>query len=104
MVQEVSDTRTSGRFYVLVVQYVLIFGLTSWVITPRILQALGSLHNWVARRVSGRMPWFQNVKWEYSSIGEAVVDVGLGKIGGYIPRLHNSVVHYIATQPIFTFI
>ena len=46
--REGDDTRTSGRFYVVVFQSVLIFGSESWVITPRILQALGSLHNWLS--------------------------------------------------------
>ena len=32
-----ADTRTSGRFYVAVVQSILSFGSKSWVIMPRIL-------------------------------------------------------------------
>ena len=50
-VQEGNDTRNSGRFDVAVFQSILIFGLDSWVITPRILWELGRLHNWVAQRI-----------------------------------------------------
>ena len=50
------ETRTSGVFYVTVVQPVLIFGSESWVVTPRILRALESLHHQVARQISGWMP------------------------------------------------
>ena len=58
--QEGSDTRTSGRFYVAVVQSDLILGQYSWPITPFILWDLGRLHNWVAQRISVPMPRFQN--------------------------------------------
>ena len=34
-------------------------------------------------------------------IVEALEDAGMGTIVEYIARGHNSVVHYIATQPVF---
>ena len=68
-------------FYVDVVHYFLIFGSESWVVTPCILRALGSLHNRVARRISGRMPRCQNIQWEYPPIVKFLTDAGLGTIG-----------------------
>ena len=53
-------TRTSGRFYVAVVQYVLLFGSELWVFTPLILRVMGSFHNWVARSILVRIPQCKN--------------------------------------------
>ena len=39
------DTSTSGRFYVVMTQSVLISGSELWVITTCIIQELESLHN-----------------------------------------------------------
>ena len=63
--QERANTRKSGRFYVAVVQSVLIFVSESWVTTPRILWVLGSLHNWVAWWIYVRVPWWNTGQWEY---------------------------------------
>ena len=65
------------------------------------MQVLGSLCNWVAQCISGRMPWCWNILWEYPQIGEALSDAGLDPIGGYIYQRHISAAQYIATRPIF---
>ena len=44
LVWEGNDTRNSGRLYMAVVRYVLLFGSKSQVIIPRILWTLGILH------------------------------------------------------------
>ena len=49
-----ADTRTSGRFYLAIVQAVLRFGAETWVLTPRIGRLLGVFHHRVARRISGK--------------------------------------------------
>ena len=51
--REGADTRTSGRFYIAIVQAVFLFGLETWVVTPRIKRLLGCFHHRVARRLSG---------------------------------------------------
>ena len=100
--QEGEYPRTSGRFYVAVVKSVLLFGSEMWVLTPRILRAIGSLHNWVARWISGRMPQrLRNRGWGYPPIEEALENAGLETIGIYITRRQNTVAQYIATRPIF---
>ena len=40
LVREGSDKRTVGRFYVAVVQAVLLFGYETWLTTPRLEKAL----------------------------------------------------------------
>ena len=47
-VKKGADTRTSTRFYMAVVQSVLLLGSYSWVVTPNILRLLGSLHTGMA--------------------------------------------------------
>ena len=84
-----------------VVQSVLLLGSHLWVVTPNILRLLGSLHNWVVQRITGRMPQFWNSCWEYPLIGEALSESGLETIGGYISRRHTSVVQYITMRSIF---
>ena len=59
-----ADTRTFGRFHVAVVQSVLLLGSSLLVVTINILRLLGSLHNWVAQRITGRIPWYRNDFWE----------------------------------------
>ena len=78
------DTRTSGRFYVEVVQFAMLLGLGSLVFTPRILQTLGSFHNLVARSNLGRMPRRQNGQRYYPLIGEELAQAGMVSIGEYI--------------------
>ena len=51
-----ADTRISWRFYVVVVQSLLIFVLEFWVATPHILRALGRLNSWVAWHIYGQIP------------------------------------------------
>ena len=53
--QEGAGIIISGSFYMAVVQYILLFGLEVWVITPRILRVLGRLHKMGSR---SRCPLF----------------------------------------------
>ena len=50
------DTRTSGNFYKVVVQVVLLFGSEIWVMTPWVGLILGGFHNMVALRLVGIKP------------------------------------------------
>ena len=65
------------------------------------MQALGSLHNWLAQWISVQMPWCWNGRWEYPPIVEALSDAGLDTIGGYISQRHISAAQYISTGSIF---
>ena len=64
--QEGADTRTSGHFYITVIQAILLFGLEIWVVTLRIKRLLGGFHHRVARGISGKIPrrWAEG-RWEY---------------------------------------
>ena len=54
--REGADERTSGRFYLAIVQAILVFVLETWVTTPRIGRILGRFHHWVEQRITGKQP------------------------------------------------
>ena len=56
MGREGSSPRVSGMLFKVVVQTVLIFRLETWVLTPRIGQALGRSQHRVTRWIIGRQP------------------------------------------------
>ena len=90
-----------GRFYVAVVQAVLLFGSKTWVTTPWMDKALKGFHHQVVQQMAGMVPKRQrDGTWVYAPIGEALEMVGLDDIGVYIARHQKMVVQYIATHPI----
>ena len=95
--REVVDRRTEGRFYVAVVQAVLLFGLETWVVTPWLENSLMGFYHWVVRRMVGMVPKCQlDGTWVYPPIGTALAKVGLDDVGVYIARLQNMVAQCIA--------
>ena len=53
---ECANHRVSGTFFKAVVQGVLIFGLETWVLNPRMGKELGSFQHRIVRRITGRKP------------------------------------------------
>ena len=86
------DKRTSGRFYVAVVQAVLLFGSETWVLNPRLNKSLAGFHHWAERRMAGMGPkTHPDGTWVYPPIGAALTMVGLEEIGVYITRCQKTV-------------
>ena len=56
ILRELTDMRTTGRFYVAVVQAVLLFGSKTWVMTPLFEKALEGFHHRSARQMAGMGP------------------------------------------------
>ena len=54
--REGSDRRAVGRFYMAVVQAVLLFGSKTWVRTHELEKSLKGFHQWVVRRMAGMGP------------------------------------------------
>ena len=50
------DPKVLVHFLKAVTQVVLLFGAETWVLTPRMEQALDSFHHRLARRLTGRQP------------------------------------------------
>ena len=100
--REGADAKTSGMFYVAIVQQILLFGSETWVVSPRVLSALESLHHRVARRLAGKMPRrLPDGSWEYPSLEKALEEAGLFPISEYIARRQRTVAQYIALRPIY---
>ena len=57
LIREGEDTRTSGRIHVAVVKVVILYGLETWVTTPRIERVLGGFHHRVDHSMTGKQPW-----------------------------------------------
>ena len=89
----------SGFFLKSVVQSVLLFGLETWVATPRMGMALGMFQDQVARRITGRLLRQKpDGKWTYTSAATAREEVGILTMEDYIRWRQNTVTQYIDTR------
>ena len=67
-----------GRFYVVVVQAVLLFGSEMWVLTARLEKPFGFFHQWAVRWMAGMVPKCQRYgTWVYTPVDAALSMVGL---------------------------
>ena len=99
--QEGPDKRVSGNFFKAVVQVVLLFGVETWVITPRIERALDSFMHGSARQITRNQPQRGGGgQWTYTLLKVAMREAGFEGIWKAITRRQNTVAQYIATQPI----
>eukprot|EP00978_Attheya_sp_CCMP212_P016907 scaffold44614_cov73-Attheya_sp.AAC.4 len=89
--------RVSGMFYKVVVQSILLFGSTTWVVTKPMLQALEGFHHRVARRLAGKQPYFcrETDEWIYPPIEKVLEEVGLWPIEKYTEKFQNTVADYV---------
>ena len=99
--REGEDKITAGRFYVAVVQAVILFGSETWVLNTCFEKVLTEFHHQAARRMVGMGPkCHPDRAWVYPPIGATLAMVGLEEIGVYIACRQNTVAQYIATRPI----
>ena len=96
------DAVIASKFYIAVVQSILLFGSETWVVTPRILNALeGFHHRVVARRLTGRTAQrHRDGSWTYPDIRLTLEEAGLFPMHVYITRRQNTIAAYVATRPI----
>ena len=95
------DTRTTGNLYMALVQAVLLFGLETLVISPRIGRILGGYRHQVVRRMM-RQKSRQQVdgSWVYPPLDTAMVEVVLEEVEKYVYHRQNTVAQLIANIPI----
>ena len=99
--REGATKRVSENFFKAVVQQVLLFGLETWVVSPRMERALSSFIHGAARRITGRQPrrgW--DGKWHYPSLVGAMKEAGFTDVRTSITRRQNTVAQFIATRPL----
>ena len=76
--REGADRRTVGRFYVVAVQAVILFGSETWVLNPWLEKSLKGFHHWAVWRMEGMVPKpQQGGTWVYKPIGALLSMVGL---------------------------
>ena len=99
--REGAEPFISGWFYVAIVQAILLFGAETWVVTPRVLQALEGFHHRAARQMAGMGgKRLVDGTWEYPPIDGALAATGLARIVIYLERRQNKITEYVATRPV----
>ena len=99
--REGADTRVLGHFYKEVSQGVFLFGAETWVLTPRMEQALDSFQHRVARRLTRRQPRRQGGgSRAYPPLEEATEEAGFEGTRKSVTRRQNMAMQYIVTRPI----
>ena len=89
-----------GKFYVAVVQAVLLFMSKTLVMIPQLEKYLKGFHHQAACHMESMGPKRQqDSTWVYPPIGAALEMLVLEEIGLYIARRQNTVAQYIATRP-----
>jgi hypothetical protein len=102
LTREGADTRVSGMFYKAVVQSVLLYGCETWTVTAQVLKVLEGFHHRVARRLSGKRPYYLpgEDRWVYPPIAEALAGASLYPIARYVSVRQNTLAEQVATRPI----
>ena len=69
LIQEGADPKVSGHFYKAVAQVVLLFGVETRVLAPRMERALDIFQHRFVRRITRRQPMIQGYgSWAYPSL------------------------------------
>ena len=91
----------SGTLFKSVVLEVLLSGSKTWVMTPRMGQALGGFQHRVACWLTSKQPWkLQDRSWEYPSLEEYMLAAGLEKVEEHVFKKQSTVAHYIQMRSI----
>ena len=89
--QEGADPKVSGKFFKAVVQAVFLFGAETWVLTPRMEQALSSFQHRVAQCLTMRKIGRQgDGSWDYPPLVLVMEESGFEEIGAYVTRRQNT--------------
>jgi hypothetical protein len=102
LTREGATSRVCGMFYKAVVQSVLLYGCETWVITSQVLKVLEGFHHRVARRLTGKRPYYLpgEDQWVYPPIETALEEASLYRIEHYIGGRQNTLADNVATRPI----
>ena len=99
LIREGEDPKVLVKFYKAVAQAVLLFGVETWVLIPRMERALDIFHHRVVQYITGRQPRIRGGgSWEYLPLVEAMGEAGFEGIRKSVTRRQNTVAQYIATR------
>ena len=100
LAREGADQSTMARFYIAIVQAVLLYGSETWTVNQSILRVVGGFHNRVARRIAHCTSHLSNGEWVYPPLSDAFEATGLAPVETYIQERQARLVEKIATRPI----
>ena len=93
---EGATPKVMGKFYITIVQAVLLYGAESWVIKKRDYIALRSFHRRAVRYMSGKhIRKHEYDEWEYPNHEELLRKCGLVDINIYIERRRGTLRNYL---------
>ena len=84
LAREGADQSTMARFYIAIVQAVLLYGSETWTVNQSILRVVGGFHNRVARRIAHCTSHLSNGEWVYPPLSDAFEATGLAPVETYI--------------------
>ena len=94
--QEGANAKTMAKFYMAVVQAVLLYGADSWTISDRNWHRLESFHKRAVRYMTGRhIKKNQDGTWSYLNHGILEQECGLFPITTYIQRRRGTLRKYL---------
>ena len=99
LVREGASPKVSGKFYLAIVQSVLLYGLETWVWTQAMRLALQGFHHKAVRRLSGRAARRVAGEWVLPPLEEAFEATGMEPIEEYITRRRATLLAQVNTRP-----
>ena len=98
---KVDNPKIMGRFYVAVVQAVLLYGAETWVVSERNMRKLKSFHHRCARAISGRnIRKLPDGSWITPRSRGTLREAGLWCVEKYIHRRKATLQKYAENRPI----
>jgi hypothetical protein len=92
----------SVKFYLAVVQAILLYGSKTWVISPHAMARLEGFHIRAAWRMAKTHKPRQGPQneWVYLRLEDVLQESGMKTIAGYVQIRRQTIAVYIATRPI----
>lgn len=103
LTREGAQPAVSAMFYKAIVQTVLLYGSETWTTTQSMLKILNGFHHRVARRLTGRQPFFsrREQSWIYPATERLLEETGMFTMEVYLQRRVSRLVEHIATRPLW---
>ena len=93
--QEGSNAKCMAKFYLAIVQAVLLYGSESWVITERDWRKLRGFHQRAIRYMTGKHIRKLEMGWEYPQHQKLLVECNLDPIESYIEQRRGTLWSYL---------
>ena len=98
---EGANAKTMAKFYMAIIQAILLYGAESWALTRGHLRKLNSFHLRSVRYMTGKhIRKRENDSWEYPNHEDLLTECRLKEIGHYIEQRRNTLGQYLRTHKI----